>query len=277
MAFGNVNVTGGDRLPVTTAGTGAAYTAQIPGVTSLYKGLKVTIIPHTVSTSATPTLNINSLGAKTIKRRLGTQANSQQNGYTSSWLASGYPFELMYDGTYWVVAGLEKPVAADLSGTLGIAKGGTGASTAEAARNALLKDAAALTDTADADSVFAYDASAAGVRKITLPVLKKKLGGGDKAALTGTIGTTWTENSDTGVKSQNVAISGLTAANNVLVDHDASGNNGTAEGYAAFVEAENQYLSYITNGYAVTYNGGITFYIFGDANTVSIPIVVEVV
>ena len=92
---------------------------------------------------------------------------------------------------------------------------------------------------------------------------------------TATIGTTWTENEDTGVKSQNVAISGVLAKQTAKVDHDYTGD-GTSDGYAAFVEAENQYLTYITNGYAETYDGGITFYIFGDAPTVEIPIVVEV-
>lgn len=89
------------------------------------------------------------------------------------------------------------------------------------------------------------------------------------------IGTTWTENEDTGVKSQNVSITGVLAKHTAKVDHAYTGD-GTTDGYAAFVEAENQYLTYITNGYAETYDGGITFYIFGDAPTVSIPIVVEV-
>ena len=92
---------------------------------------------------------------------------------------------------------------------------------------------------------------------------------------TATIGTTWTENEDTGVKSQNVSIPGVLAKHTAKVDHAYTGD-GTSDGYAAFVEAENQYLTYITNGYAETYDGGITFYIFGDAPTVSIPIVVEV-
>ena len=92
---------------------------------------------------------------------------------------------------------------------------------------------------------------------------------------TATIGTTWTENEDTGVKSQNVAIPGVLAKHTAKVDHAYTGD-GTSDGYAAFVEAENQYLTYITNGYAETYDGGITFYIFGDAPTVEIPIVVEV-
>ena len=94
-------------------------------------------------------------------------------------------------------------------------------------------------------------------------------------AFTATIGTTWTENEETGVKSQNVSIPGVLAKHTAKVDHAYTGD-GPSDGYAAFVEAENQYLTYITNGYAETYDGGITFHIFGDANTVSIPIVVEV-
>ena len=89
---------------------------------------------------------------------------------------------------------------------------------------------------------------------------------------TGTIGTTWTEKDD-GTKTQTVTITGLTATNTAIVDH--SQDNITD--YDAFVEAENQYLTNITNGFAQTVNNGIKFTIFGDANTVAIPIVVEVV
>lgn len=92
---------------------------------------------------------------------------------------------------------------------------------------------------------------------------------------TATIGTTWTEDSNTGVKTQTVAISGVKASQTAKVDHAYTGN-GTSDAYTAFVEAENQYLNCITNGYAETVAGGIKFTIFGDANTVSIPIVVEV-
>ena len=92
---------------------------------------------------------------------------------------------------------------------------------------------------------------------------------------TAIIGTTWAEDENTGVKTQSVAIAGVTAQNTALVDHAYTGA-GTSDDYAAFVEAENQYLNCITNGYAETYNGGIKFTIFGDANTVAIPIVAEV-
>lgn len=92
---------------------------------------------------------------------------------------------------------------------------------------------------------------------------------------TATIGTTWVEDENTGVKTQTVAISGVKASQTAKVDHAYTGS-GTSDDYAAFVEAENQYLTHITNGYAETVAGGIKFTIFGDANTVSIPIVVEV-
>lgn len=92
---------------------------------------------------------------------------------------------------------------------------------------------------------------------------------------TATIGTAWVEDENTGVKTQSVAIAGVTAQNTALVDHVYTGA-GTSDDYAAFVEAENQYLNCITNGYAETYDGGIKFTIFGDANTVAIPIVAEV-
>lgn len=93
---------------------------------------------------------------------------------------------------------------------------------------------------------------------------------------TATIGTIWTENTETGVRSQTVAINGVTANNTAKVDVVYSGN-GTSASYAAFVAAKNQFLDYITNGYAETVAGGVKFNIFGDPNTVEIPIIVEVV
>ena len=91
------------------------------------------------------------------------------------------------------------------------------------------------------------------------------------------IGTDWTENSDTGVKTQFVEITGITAEHTAKVDHSNASVDGTSDGYATFVEEENQYLTHITNGFAETVEGGIEFTIFGDAPTVPIPIIVEVV
>lgn len=95
---------------------------------------------------------------------------------------------------------------------------------------------------------------------------------------TATIGTTWGEDSETGVKYQVVSVPALTGADDekAFVDHTDSSINGTSDGYALFVEEENQYLEFITNGRAETVEGGIRFEIFGDANTIEIPIEVRV-
>jgi hypothetical protein len=58
-------------LPPTTTGTGAAYVVDL-GITALTTGAVYTVDFHTVFTSNTPTLNINSTGAKTIKCMDGT-------------------------------------------------------------------------------------------------------------------------------------------------------------------------------------------------------------
>ena len=94
---------------------------------------------------------------------------------------------------------------------------------------------------------------------------------------TGVRGTTWTENEETGAKYQDVTIEGIKAEHNGYCDHDDTSIDGTSEGYATFVEEENQWLTYITNGRpAQTFDGYIRFEIFGEPNTVEIPFRAEV-
>lgn len=121
------------NIGITTAGTGSAYTATVPGITALASGISFVMVPHVVSASTTPTLNVNGLGAKNIKRRLSSILTSVQSGYSNTWLAKGAPFRVTYDGTQWIVEGLTKPATADLYGTLSVEKGGTGATTASGA------------------------------------------------------------------------------------------------------------------------------------------------
>lgn len=125
------------NIGITTAGTGSAYTATVPGITALASGVSFIMVPHVVSSSTTPTLNVNSLGAKNIKRRLSSISTSVQSGYSNTWLAKGTPFRVTYDGTQWIVEGLTKPATADLYGTLSVEKGGTGATSASDARTNL--------------------------------------------------------------------------------------------------------------------------------------------
>ena len=106
------------QYAVTTGGDGAAYTATVPGITTLTAGVSFIMIPHVVSTSTSPTLNVNGLGAKNIRRRLTSIATASQNGYTASWLAVGLPFRVVYDGTQWIAEGHDKPAGPDVYGTV---------------------------------------------------------------------------------------------------------------------------------------------------------------
>ena len=100
---------------------------------------------------------------------------------------------------------------------------------------------------------------------------------GGASAFFGTIGTNWTEDETTGVKSQLVAIDGVLAAHQSAVLDVILTHERTTEGYTLFVEEKNQFLQYITNGDAETVDGGVMFYIYGEPNTVEIPFCLEVV
>ena len=137
--------------PITTAGDGAAYTASVPHITALTAGVSFVMVPHTVSTSTTATLNVNGLGAKQIRRRLTNMATSLEAGYSASWLASGKPFRVKYDGTYWVVEDMPKPAAADLYGTMGVTKGGTGKTSVTAGNFLVGNGTSAMTEKTPAE------------------------------------------------------------------------------------------------------------------------------
>lgn len=131
------NVTGIDAAIrnqyIKTTGTGAAYLATVSGISSLTVGVSFIMVPHTVSTSAAVTLNVNSLGEKAIRRRLVTSTGATYSGPSEAWLTSGKPVRVTYDGAYWI-ADIPKASATDLAGNVPIANGGTGANTAANAR-----------------------------------------------------------------------------------------------------------------------------------------------
>ena len=124
---------------ITTAGDGAAYTATVEGITALTAGATFMMIPHTASTSKTATLNVNGLGAKTLRRRLSNSTVSTTAPSSTNWLGANKPVRVIYDGTYWI-ADFTRPNAADIYGTLPIANGGTGATTAAAALANIVTD-----------------------------------------------------------------------------------------------------------------------------------------
>lgn len=97
---------------------GIAYTATVPGITALTAGASFIMIPNKASTSKAPTLNVNVLGAKPIRRRLSSLTTSLQQGYSTDWIALNKPFTVVYDGTAWVVEGLTKTDGADVYGAV---------------------------------------------------------------------------------------------------------------------------------------------------------------
>jgi len=99
--------------PVNTAGTGSAYTAAIEGVTDLYRGLKITVIPHVNSASTVPTLNVNNLGEKPIYR-YGSDALLPYGLNAQDAIKANRPLNLMYDGSCWRAVDLPKPVWSDI-------------------------------------------------------------------------------------------------------------------------------------------------------------------
>lgn len=80
-----------------TAAATQAKSAAISGITELYSGLSVRInFTYAQTYNGTPTLNINSLGAKTIKR------NANKNAARYEW-AAGEVLDLVYDGSSWII------------------------------------------------------------------------------------------------------------------------------------------------------------------------------
>ena len=103
---------------ITTAGTGSAYTATVEGIDALETGVTFMMIPHVASTAVNPTLDVNGLGAKAIRRRVSGDTATTVTGSTENWISANKPVMVTYDGDYWVVD-FDRPNANDLYGTLG--------------------------------------------------------------------------------------------------------------------------------------------------------------
>lgn len=126
---------GGDKI-VATTGTGGAYIASVDGITALTAGVSFVMIPNVTSTKVNPTLNVNGLGAKNIRMKISNNTTATTTLSSSNMLVANKPVRVMYDGAQWVID-IVRPSVANLYGTLGVAQGGTGATTAAAARDNL--------------------------------------------------------------------------------------------------------------------------------------------
>ena len=103
---------------ITTAGTGSAYTATVEGIDTLETGITFMMVPHVSSEIVNPTLDVNGLGAKPIRRRVSGDTATTVTGSTENWISANKPIMVTYDGDYWVVD-FDRPNANDLYGTLG--------------------------------------------------------------------------------------------------------------------------------------------------------------
>ena len=120
------------RNGVLTTGSGSEYKVSIDGITELKTGISFVMIPHTDSTTSTPKLNLNGLGAKYIRRRTSSSSGTTSSDSSIDWLSANKPVLVSYDGNFWI-ADLVKPDANDILGVVPIANGGTGASDAASA------------------------------------------------------------------------------------------------------------------------------------------------
>lgn len=107
-----------------TANATVAKTVALTGFT-LATGARVLVKFTVTNTAASPTLNVNSTGAKAIMYR--------GSAITAGYLAANRVYEFVYDGTDWEVVGdIDTNTTYTLSsiaGTLSVAKGGTGVNT----------------------------------------------------------------------------------------------------------------------------------------------------
>lgn len=115
-------------VAVTTSGTGDAYIATVPGITALTAGANFIMVPHTKSTSISATLNVNNLGAKTLRVQLSNSSSTVVAPVYDYFLGANKPVKVVYNGSFWVVQ-LIRPDANTIYGTVKIENGGTGAKT----------------------------------------------------------------------------------------------------------------------------------------------------
>lgn len=122
---------------------GIAYTATVEGVTELYNGLTITVIPNMNSASNTITLDVNGIGAKMVRVPLSFNNAAMTTPRLDTYYSEGRPLTLQYDAGYlagdgiWKAIGKERTSAQDLYGTVPIESGGTDATDAETARKNL--------------------------------------------------------------------------------------------------------------------------------------------
>lgn len=117
--------------------TGSKYDVTVPGITELYAGLNLTIIPDSTSIGKYSRLSVNGSDYNYLMQPMSSDTASASYGSSDEWIRGNYPINILFDGTYWRVLNITVPLAEHLSGVTPIKNGGTGADTAAEARRAL--------------------------------------------------------------------------------------------------------------------------------------------
>ena len=126
----------GELIATAHSTDGSNYTVNLPGVAKLYVGLGFTFIPDATSATTAPKLNVNGLGAVSIRRRITSNTLTTVQNENEEFLVKNQPIRVFYNGTYWI-ADMARPNAPDIYGTVSVENGGTGADNVEEARENL--------------------------------------------------------------------------------------------------------------------------------------------
>lgn len=103
-----------DLLVLHSSGTAEAQEITEPRIPELYEGLKLVIIPS-ANLSASPTLNINGLGAIPIKRRNNANGTLYA-GARTGWLTAEHAYTLVYSNGNFIVTEFNKVSFTDTVG-----------------------------------------------------------------------------------------------------------------------------------------------------------------
>ena len=145
----NLNTAGGVVVEATST-NGVDYVATVDGIDRLYSGMELIIIPNIDSTSTAITLNVNGMGAKTVRLPLSTNTAIMVQPVQNSFFVANRPVKLMFDAAYlsgkgvWKVSGQHRTSASDLYGSVPIENGGHGADNAEEGMRNLLAAGAVI-------------------------------------------------------------------------------------------------------------------------------------
>ena len=87
----------GERNAVAHSENGVAYTVDFPGISKLYNGLAITVIPDITSTKTDISVDLNGLGAKPVRMTLSSDSdNSAALATVNGWFSVNTPITIRY-------------------------------------------------------------------------------------------------------------------------------------------------------------------------------------